>query len=81
MVKTTVFKYAYPFRALWSKLTPFGWYFRHKWEYELGRYWALYNCIDWFDYDGARLNFFMDLEPKVPCPCTLDQALLDMGIN
>ncbi|PIO55717.1 AMOP domain protein, partial [Teladorsagia circumcincta] len=34
---------------------------------------------DWFDYDGKRVNFAMDLEPFLPCPCTLDQAFLDLG--
>ena len=32
-----------------------------------------------FDYDGKRVNYAMDLEPFVPCPCTMDQAMLDMG--
>ncbi|VDL75629.1 unnamed protein product [Nippostrongylus brasiliensis] len=36
-------------------------------------------CQHWFDYDGRRENFVMELEPKIPCPCTLDQALLDVG--
>ncbi|VDL67814.1 unnamed protein product [Nippostrongylus brasiliensis] len=65
--------------VFWSKLTPFGWYFRDVWEYEYGRDWALELCQDWFDYDGRRVNFAMDLEPFLPCPCTLDQALLDLG--
>ncbi|ETN86795.1 hypothetical protein NECAME_16110 [Necator americanus] len=65
--------------VFWSKLTPFGWYFREVWEYEYGRDWALELCQDWFDYDGKRVNFAMDLEPFLPCPCTLDQALLDIG--
>ncbi|EPB77953.1 AMOP domain protein [Ancylostoma ceylanicum] len=67
------------FRVFWSKLTPFGWYFRDVWEYEYGRDWALELCQDWFDYDGKRVNFAMDLEPFLPCPCTFDQALLDLG--
>lgn len=67
------------YRVFWSKLTPFGWYFRSKWEYEYGSDWATDKCIEWFNYDGQRVNFFMDLEPKLPCPCTLDQALLDTG--
>ena len=67
------------FSVFWSKLTPFGWYFRDIWEYEYGDQWALELCRDWFDYDGKRVNYAMDLEPTVPCPCTLDQALLDMG--
>ncbi|CAJ0598025.1 unnamed protein product [Cylicocyclus nassatus] len=65
--------------VFWSKLTPFGWYFRDVWEYEYGRDWALELCQDWFDYDGKRVNFAMDLEPFLPCPCTLDQAMLDLG--
>uniref|UniRef100_A0A1I7X810 VWFD domain-containing protein n=1 Tax=Heterorhabditis bacteriophora TaxID=37862 RepID=A0A1I7X810_HETBA len=69
----------YCFSVFWSKLTPFGWYFRDVWEYELGKDWALELCQDWFDYDGKRVNFAMDLEPFMPCPCTLDQAMLDLG--
>uniref|UniRef100_A0A0N5BZK0 AMOP domain protein n=1 Tax=Strongyloides papillosus TaxID=174720 RepID=A0A0N5BZK0_STREA len=65
--------------AFWSKMTPFGWYFRDVWEYEYGSDWALELCKDWFDYDGRRINYAMDLEPSVPCPCVLDQALLDIG--
>lgn len=68
------------FSVFWSKLTPFGWYFRDVWEYEYGYDWALELCQDWFDYDGKRVNYAMDLEPTVPCPCTLDQALLDLGM-
>ena len=62
--------------VFWSKLTPFGWYFRPVWEYELGEDWALDLCHEWFDYDGKRYNFAMDLEPRLPCPCTLDQVIL-----
>ncbi len=63
----------------WSQPVPFGWYFRDKWEYEHGTDWALDICLDWYRYDGMRKNFIMELEPKIPCPCTLDQALMDMG--
>ena len=49
------------------------------WEYEYGEDWALELCRDFFDYDGKRVNYAMDLEPVMPCPCILDQALLDMG--
>uniref|UniRef100_A0A914Y6K2 Uncharacterized protein n=1 Tax=Panagrolaimus superbus TaxID=310955 RepID=A0A914Y6K2_9BILA len=65
--------------VFWSRMTPFGWYFRDIWEYEYGDQWALELCQDWFDYDGKRVNYAQDLEPTVPCPCTLDQAFLDMG--
>lgn len=65
--------------VFWSKITPFGWYFRDVWEYEYGADWALELCQDWFDYDGRRVNYGMDLEPQIPCPCILDQALLDLG--
>uniref|UniRef100_A0AC35TMA4 AMOP domain-containing protein n=1 Tax=Rhabditophanes sp. KR3021 TaxID=114890 RepID=A0AC35TMA4_9BILA len=65
--------------VFWSKMTPFGWYFKDIWEYEYGKDWALELCKDWFDYDGRRVNYAMDLEPMMPCPCTLDQALLDIG--
>ncbi len=60
-------------------MTPFGWFFREIWEYEYGQDWALDLCRDWFEYDGKRVNFMMDLEPHIPCPCIMDQALLDMG--
>ncbi|KAI6197755.1 hypothetical protein M3Y94_01262500 [Aphelenchoides besseyi] len=65
--------------VFWSKLTPFGWYFREIWEYEYGEDWALELCREWFSWDGRWVNFAMDLEPMIPCPCILDQALLDMG--
>ncbi|CAD5214530.1 unnamed protein product [Bursaphelenchus okinawaensis] len=63
----------------WSKMTPFGWFFRPQWEYQYGTDWALELCRDWFDYDGKRVNYAMDLEPSIPCPCTIDQAILDIG--
>ncbi|KAI1729752.1 AMOP domain-containing protein [Ditylenchus destructor] len=63
----------------WSSPVSFGWFFVRKWEYEYGRNWAFELCQHWYDYDGRRENFVMDLEPKVPCPCSLDQAVLDIG--
>ena len=72
-------KYRFDYSVFWSKLTPFGWYFYDRWQYELGHDWALQLCREWYEYDGKRSNFVMDLEPTVSCPCTLDQALLDIG--
>ncbi|KRZ03136.1 Uncharacterized protein T11_17932, partial [Trichinella zimbabwensis] len=63
----------------WSDLIPFGWYFHDVWQYQMGKNWATDMCIDWFQYDGRRENFYMFLENSQPCPCTLDQALLDVG--
>uniref|UniRef100_A0A5S6QTX0 AMOP domain-containing protein n=1 Tax=Trichuris muris TaxID=70415 RepID=A0A5S6QTX0_TRIMR len=63
----------------WSDLVPFGWYFHDVWQYQLGSNWATDMCIDWFQYDGRRENFYMFLENKQPCPCTLDQAMVDIG--
>ncbi|KAH7726583.1 Protein K03H1.5 [Aphelenchoides avenae] len=63
----------------WSSPVSFGWFFQRKWEYEYGRDWAMQICQEWYDYDGRRENFIMELEPKIPCPCTLDQALMDIG--
>ncbi|ETN77110.1 hypothetical protein NECAME_11268, partial [Necator americanus] len=51
-------------RMHWSMPIPFGWFFYKKWEYEYGRDWALQICQHWFDYDGRRENFVMELEPK-----------------
>ncbi|KRY61525.1 Uncharacterized protein T03_15396, partial [Trichinella britovi] len=42
----------------------------------LGPDWALKRCIEWYEKDGKWRNFWMDLQP---CPCTLDQALFDVG--
>lgn len=36
-------------------------------------------CQQWYDYDGRRDNISMELEPNIPCPCTLNQALADVG--
>ena len=37
-------------------------------------------CIEWFEYDGRRNNFIMELENEhFSCPCTLDQARADFG--
>ncbi|KAK6022284.1 AMOP domain protein [Ostertagia ostertagi] len=36
-------------------------------------------CIEWFEYDGKRRNFQMDLTKDTPCPCKMSQALLDLG--
>ncbi|CAJ0946455.1 unnamed protein product, partial [Mesorhabditis belari] len=63
----------------WSEPIPFGWFFHKRWEYEWGREWPLRLCQEWFDWDGRRENFIMELEPNVPCPCTLSQAQLDFG--
>uniref|UniRef100_A0A0K0F7J0 Protein mesh (inferred by orthology to a D. melanogaster protein) n=1 Tax=Strongyloides venezuelensis TaxID=75913 RepID=A0A0K0F7J0_STRVS len=63
----------------WSSPVSFGWFFQQKWEFEKGKHWALEICQEWFDYDGRRENFAMELEPKIPCPCTLNQALVDIG--
>ncbi|KAI6179709.1 Protein mesh [Aphelenchoides besseyi] len=63
----------------WSSPVSFGWFYQRKWEYEYGRDWAFQICQEWYDEDGRRENFVMELEPKVPCPCTLDQALVDVG--
>lgn len=32
-----------------------------------------------FEYDGRRANFISDLTSSIPCPCKLEQALLDSG--
>ncbi|KRY01816.1 Uncharacterized protein T4E_594 [Trichinella pseudospiralis] len=62
--------------VLYSMLTSFSWYFLPDWEKNLGPNWALKRCIDWYEKDGKWRNFWMDLQP---CPCTLDQALFDVG--
>ena len=36
-------------------------------------------CIEWFEYDGRRQNFMSELAASIPCPCRLEQALLDLG--
>lgn len=48
----------------WSAPVSFGWFFKRKWEYEYGKDWAMQICQEWYDYDGRRENFFMELEPK-----------------
>lgn len=48
----------------WSSPISFGWFFQRKWEYEYGRNWAMQICQEWYDYDGRRENFYMDIEPK-----------------
>lgn len=48
----------------WSSPISFGWFFQRKWEYEYGRSWAMEICQEWYDYDGRRQNFIMDLEPN-----------------
>ncbi|CAJ0931492.1 unnamed protein product, partial [Mesorhabditis belari] len=65
--------------VLWSRPTPFPWYHLPDWRYHWGKNWALDMCIDWFEYDGRRRNFQIDLTKELPCPCKLSQALLDVG--
>uniref|UniRef100_A0A914YA30 AMOP domain-containing protein n=1 Tax=Panagrolaimus superbus TaxID=310955 RepID=A0A914YA30_9BILA len=65
--------------VLWSSITPFPWYHRPRWEEEYGDSWATDLCVEWFEYDGQRRNFIMDLTAHMPCPCKLTQALLDLG--
>uniref|UniRef100_A0A5S6QIF4 Sushi domain-containing protein n=1 Tax=Trichuris muris TaxID=70415 RepID=A0A5S6QIF4_TRIMR len=62
--------------VLYSTITSFSWYFLPDWETNYGSDWALKRCINWYEKDGRWRNFWMDLEP---CPCTLDQALFDIG--
>lgn len=57
-------EYRGPFRMYWSSPVSFGWFFQRKWEYEYGRDWAMQICQEWYDYDGRRENFIMELEPK-----------------
>ncbi|XGW17593.1 hypothetical protein V3C99_002299 [Haemonchus contortus] len=65
--------------VLWSKPTPFPWYYLPDWKQHYGLNWALDMCIEWFEYDGKRRNFQMDLTQDTPCPCKMSQALLDLG--
>lgn len=60
-------------------MVPFGFFFRDIWREQLGPDWALQLCIEWFEYDGRRANFYQDLEVEMPCPCTLAQAVADFG--
>lgn len=50
--------------SYWSAPVSFGWFFQRKWEYEYGRDWAFQLCQEFYDYDGRRENFVMELEPK-----------------
>uniref|UniRef100_A0A158PAN1 AMOP domain protein n=1 Tax=Angiostrongylus cantonensis TaxID=6313 RepID=A0A158PAN1_ANGCA len=65
--------------VLWSKPTPFPWYYLPDWRDNYGENWALDMCIEWFEYDGKRRNFQIDLTKDTPCPCKMSQALLDLG--
>lgn len=65
--------------VMWSKPTPFPWYHLHEWERYYGRNWPIDMCIEWFEYDGKRNNFQIDLTTDFPCPCKLPQAMLDLG--
>ncbi|KAK6038164.1 hypothetical protein COOONC_24330 [Cooperia oncophora] len=65
--------------VLWSRPTPFPWYYLPDWKKHYGLNWALDMCIEWFEYDGKRRNFQMDLTKDIPCPCKMSQALLDLG--
>lgn len=49
------------------------------WKKRYGNNWAIDMCIEWFEYDGRRRNFQMDLTKDTPCPCKLAQAMLDIG--
>ncbi|CDW59993.1 AMOP and VWD domain containing protein [Trichuris trichiura] len=62
--------------VLYSTITSFSWYFLSDWELKYGADWALKRCLHWYKQDGRWRNFWMDLEP---CPCTLDQAIFDIG--
>ncbi|CAD6187941.1 unnamed protein product [Caenorhabditis auriculariae] len=65
--------------VLWSKPTPFPWYHLPEWRRHYGNNWAIDMCIEWFEYDGKRRNFQIDLTSDRPCPCKLSQAMLDLG--
>lgn len=42
-------------------MVPFGWYYKRLWEEEYGSDWALDMCIDWYEEDGKKYNFWQDL--------------------
>lgn len=65
--------------VLWSQPTPFAWYYEPYWQQQYGQNWAMEMCTEWFEYDGRRRNFIMDLTHHSPCPCKLEQALVDLG--
>ncbi|CAL2036914.1 unnamed protein product [Caenorhabditis brenneri] len=65
--------------VMWSKPTPFPWYHLNEWQHYYGQNWPIDMCIEWFEYDGKRNNFQIDLTTDYPCPCKLSQALLDLG--
>lgn len=65
--------------VLWSKPTPFPWYYLSEWRYQYGENWAMDMCTEWFEYDGRRRNFLAELTAQIPCPCRLEQAMLDLG--
>ncbi|VDM57286.1 unnamed protein product [Angiostrongylus costaricensis] len=54
-------------------------YYLPDWRDNYGENWALDMCIEWFEYDGKRRNFQIDLTKDTPCPCKMSQAVLDLG--
>lgn len=49
-------------------------YYLPDWKKYYGQNWALDMCIEWFEYDGKRRNFQMDLTKDIPCPCKISQV-------
>ncbi|GAB6024102.1 hypothetical protein CHUAL_008814 [Chamberlinius hualienensis] len=61
---------------LWSHPMPLAWYFYPQWEENDGPEWARMACDNWIQRED-RLNTFSNHVTR--CPCTLGQALADMG--
>ncbi|GFS95561.1 protein mesh [Nephila pilipes] len=62
--------------VLWSDPLPLGWYFRHQWQRKYGKSWKKNICDDWYIGERNRGHFNTTL---FRCPCTLEQAKLDVG--
>ncbi|XP_030564094.1 protein mesh isoform X2 [Drosophila novamexicana] len=61
---------------LWSRPIPLAWYMAPQWEQKHGKRWPRALCDNWIRADRFLRNFAADLPL---CPCTLEQAVLDLG--
>ncbi|EDV90809.1 protein mesh isoform X2 [Drosophila grimshawi] len=62
--------------TLWSRPIPLAWYMAPQWEQKHGKRWPRALCDNWIRADRFLRNFAADLPL---CPCTLEQAVLDLG--
>ncbi|XP_061188230.1 sushi domain-containing protein 2-like [Saccostrea echinata] len=75
-VKVKNITHANLYRTLTSGAMPFGWLMRKHLKKVHGPQWLHEKCMNWYKKEVKDMQWIEALDP---CPCSLQQALLDMG--